>query len=258
MTWLLDEYNNNPGRVPDVHDLMDLPNNRGIYGLFARNLISLLNRNISKPTPRAWIDGTIRYIRQVMSREDLLCITSKACITRDYNTLVNDIRKYYEIHTGIKLPDTLSYTINELTGLFIYEPDYKSSKFEIRHNMLMEAVIDRLIPSVIINPRDILQVLTDARYLFTEYSGCHSGMCGHISKAIYRNPLFFTGGGLYNDDPHFRPCYIPEFNPGTFDLGFKQPDEYWWNIHDRKSRMEAFDTLISVYKQKVLSEIRLN
>ena len=47
MTWLLDEYNNNPGRVPDMYDLMDLPNNRGIYGLFTRNLISLLNRNLT-------------------------------------------------------------------------------------------------------------------------------------------------------------------------------------------------------------------
>ena len=47
MTWLLDEYNNNPGRVLDMYDLMDLPNNRGIYGLFIRNLISLLNRNLT-------------------------------------------------------------------------------------------------------------------------------------------------------------------------------------------------------------------
>lgn len=47
MTRLLDEYNNNPGRVPDMYDLMDLPNNRGIYGLFIRNLISLLNRNLT-------------------------------------------------------------------------------------------------------------------------------------------------------------------------------------------------------------------
>lgn len=47
MTWLLDEYNNNPGRVLDMYDLMDLPNNRGIYGLFIRNLISLPNRNLT-------------------------------------------------------------------------------------------------------------------------------------------------------------------------------------------------------------------
>lgn len=47
MTWLSDEYNNNPGRVSDMYDLMDLPNNRGIYGLFIRNLISLLNRNLT-------------------------------------------------------------------------------------------------------------------------------------------------------------------------------------------------------------------
>lgn len=254
MTWLLDEYNNNPGRVLDMYDLMDLPNNRGIYGLFARNLISLLNRNISKPTPRAWIDSMIGYIRQIMSREDLLCITSEACITRDYNTLVNDIRKNYEIHTRIKLPDTLSYTINELTGLFIYEPDYESSEFAIRHKMLMMAVLGRLILPATISSKDILLVLTDAKYLFTGDSGRCLGMCGHISSAIYRNPLFFIGRGLYNDDPYFRPHHIPEFNPGTFGLGYKGPNEYWWLEYDRKRRIEAFNTLISIYEQKVHSK----
>ena len=251
MTWLLVEYNNNPGRVLSMNDLMDLPDNRGIYGLFARNLISLLNRNISKPTPRAWIDGMIGYIRQIMSGEDLLCITSEACITGDYNTLVNDIRKHYETHTGIKLPDTLSYTIDELTGLFIYEPDYESSGLKIRHKMLMMAVLGRPILPATINSKDILQVLTDARYLFTGDSGRCLGMCGHISSAIYRNPLFFTGRGLYNDDPYFRPHHIPEFNPGTFGLGYKGPNEYWWLEYDRKRRIEAFNILISIYEQKV-------
>lgn len=51
MTWLLDEYNNNPGRVSDMYDLTDLPDNRGIYGLFTRNLISLLNRNSTPAHP---------------------------------------------------------------------------------------------------------------------------------------------------------------------------------------------------------------
>ena len=47
MTRLLVGYNNNPDRVPDMYDLMDLPDNRGIYGLFIRDLISLLNRNLT-------------------------------------------------------------------------------------------------------------------------------------------------------------------------------------------------------------------
>lgn len=254
MTWLPDEYNNNPGRVPDMYDLTDLSDNRGIYGLFAGNLISLLNRNISKPAPRARTDSMTGYIRQIMSGEDLLCITPEACITRDYNTLVNDIRKNYETHTRIKLPDTLSYTINGLTGLFIYEPDYESSEFAVRHKMLMMAVPGRLILPAAISSKDILLVLTDAKYLFTGDSGRCSGMCGHISSAVYRNPLFFTGRGLYNDDPYFRPHHIPEFNPGTSGLGYKGPNEYWWLEYDRKRRTEAFNTLISIYEQKVHSK----
>lgn len=49
-------------------------------------------------------------------------------------------------------------------------------------------------------------------------------------------------------------AFSTEFNPGTFGLGYKGPNEYWWLEYDRKRRIEAFNILISIYEQKVHSK----
>lgn len=57
---------------------------------------------------------------------------------------------------------------------------------------------------------------------------------------------------------HFKYChgrnvgeYIPEFNSDFLageSLAYGEP---WWPINDRRSRLEAFDKLIEIYKDKI-------
>ena len=43
---------------------------------------------------------------------------------------------------------------------------------------------------------------------------------------------------------------IPEFIPETFGVNIEY-DFYWWNVEDVDSRINAFDKLIEIYKNKL-------
>ena len=43
---------------------------------------------------------------------------------------------------------------------------------------------------------------------------------------------------------------IPEYYPEYFRT-ILHPNDYWWDISDRKSRIQAFDKLIQVYEDKL-------
>ena len=43
--------------------------------------------------------------------------------------------------------------------------------------------------------------------------------------------------------------YIPEFN--SHDLAHISNYGYWWDIDDRKSRIDAFNKLLEIYKKKI-------
>lgn len=45
--------------------------------------------------------------------------------------------------------------------------------------------------------------------------------------------------------------YIPEFNPVFLTGKETFYGHAWWLNHDRKSRIEALDTLIAIYEQKI-------
>lgn len=42
---------------------------------------------------------------------------------------------------------------------------------------------------------------------------------------------------------------IPEFNPQWLNTSIRIINGYWWNIHDKQARIDAFDKLINHYRQ---------
>lgn len=42
---------------------------------------------------------------------------------------------------------------------------------------------------------------------------------------------------------------IPEFKPETFNIDPMLWSVFWWPIHDRESRIKAFDKLIEIYSK---------
>lgn len=42
---------------------------------------------------------------------------------------------------------------------------------------------------------------------------------------------------------------IPEFKPETFNIDPMLWSVFWWPIHDRESRINAFDKLIEIYSK---------
>ena len=92
------------------------------------------------------------------------------------------------------------------------------------------------------NRKCILKILIQSKKLYVNnYS---SFMCFCIKKAIVDSNNFI--GELENKISY----HIPEFNylnlNGT--LGFDSESSGWWPTFDKKSRLLAFDKLISTYQ----------
>ena len=87
----------------------------------------------------------------------------------------------------------------------------------------------------------ILEVLKLAKEIYINRN-VEVGMCFciHISLSeILHEPL---------NDYECLNKYIPEFNPKF--LNGDPTSVYWWSLYDSKSRIKAFDKLISIYENK--------
>lgn len=47
---------------------------------------------------------------------------------------------------------------------------------------------------------------------------------------------------------------IPEFKPITFGIA-ANPSHHWWPVNNTQIRIEAFDKLINIYKEKIKNEL---
>ena len=93
---------------------------------------------------------------------------------------------------------------------------------------------------------DILCVLYTAKSKFITDRNTHNyapNMCFYIQDAI--NIIFKT----YIYYSKIKDI-IPEFIPETFGVNIEY-DSYWWNVEDVDSRINAFDKLIEIYKNKL-------
>ena len=92
------------------------------------------------------------------------------------------------------------------------------------------------------SPATILKVLKLAKEMYInrnlEFGMCfciHTSLCKIVHK-----PLI--------SDYEYLSKYIPEFNPEFLNGNSKCV--YWWPLTDTKSRIKAFDKLISIYENK--------
>ena len=96
-----------------------------------------------------------------------------------------------------------------------------------------------------VNNKDILHVLYTAKSKFITDRNTNNyafGMCFYLQYAI---GIVFNKYLYYNDIKDL----IPEFVPETFGLNVEY-NKFWWDIDDIDSRINAFDKLIEIYKNK--------
>lgn len=98
---------------------------------------------------------------------------------------------------------------------------------------------------------EILDILIEAK---TEYVSAYEekclfygGMCTYIESAFY--DLFEEKSEYYGIWIVNLSKVIPEFNRDY--LKGTKLGSYWWPLLDTKSRIEAFNTLISLYEDKI-------
>ena len=90
---------------------------------------------------------------------------------------------------------------------------------------------------------EILEALKEAKKYYINIDPYErKGICFCIYIA------FVKKFGIDFSYPEFDNL-IPEFNP-EFLGGKINPQNYWWSIFDKESRIEAFDTLINTYDKK--------
>ena len=71
------------------------------------------------------------------------------------------------------------------------------------------------------------------------------GMCYHMyNNSVYTNSIFIKCHSFIRN-------HIPEFNELFLIGAVCERSTFWWNRDDIKSRLEAFDRLISIYEEKV-------
>lgn len=101
----------------------------------------------------------------------------------------------------------------------------------------------------------IYDILKSAEEIYAEEikkSGVYPGMCWCLKTAVTKNMDFKTknrkGHPTYKD----LVTNIPEFNPdflGATKLVKTAGLDFWWDLSDKQSRMDAFCILRSIYKQ---------
>ena len=87
----------------------------------------------------------------------------------------------------------------------------------------------------------ILEVLKLAKKIYANRS-VEIGMCYCIHTSLCRILNTFI------NDYESLSKYIPEFNPKFLNGDSRYV--YWWPLDDTKSRIRAFDKLISIYENK--------
>lgn len=86
---------------------------------------------------------------------------------------------------------------------------------------------------------EIVELLKEAKKFYINFKS-RIGMCCAISNAYYI---------IYNDSIDYTDIkyIIPKFNTKFLNITFNSFD-YWWPIYDNKSRIGAFNKLITYYK----------
>ena len=77
-------------------------------------------------------------------------------------------------------------------------------------------------------------------YLKCVNNGTYIGMCLAFNHASLNDRYY---------NKHITYRLIPEFNPKFLNGNGNEP--YWWLLKDSKSRINAFDKLINLYKTKI-------
>lgn len=93
---------------------------------------------------------------------------------------------------------------------------------------------------------DILYVLYTAKAQFIADRNTPNygiGMCFYIQQSLK---------SIFNIYVYYSKIksIIPEFVPKTFELNLENDLLWWWNAEDVDSRINAFDKLIEIYKNK--------
>ena len=91
--------------------------------------------------------------------------------------------------------------------------------------------------------KEIIKWIKSAKkyYIDTSHIYPTGGMCFAFNQTANKN--------YKNDTYDYIRNIIPEFNPIYLNVPSKMG--YWWNFSDYKSRIEAFDKLINLYKTKI-------
>lgn len=110
------------------------------------------------------------------------------------------------------------------------------------NKLFAKKVVNYPTNSALISPATILEVLKLAKERYMNRN-LEIGMCCCIHTSLCRilNKPFIS-------DYEYLSKYIPEFNPEFLNGNLKHV--YWWPVTDTKSRIEAFDKLISIYENK--------
>lgn len=109
------------------------------------------------------------------------------------------------------------------------------------NKLFTKEVVNYPTDSLPISPAVILKVLKRAKeiYIHQKYE---VGMCYCIYISL--SEILYDP---FNDYKCLNK-YIPEFNPKF--LKGDSTSVYWWPLNDSKSRIKAFDKLISIYENK--------
>lgn len=89
-----------------------------------------------------------------------------------------------------------------------------------------------------------LEVIKNAKIYYTR-EGFNDGMCNAFIMTLYNMHINYMPYGQW------LGINIPEFNPKYLTGLGASYSEYWWNIKDIDSRIEAFNKLINLYKTKI-------
>lgn len=91
-----------------------------------------------------------------------------------------------------------------------------------------------------------LEVIENAKDYYTT-KGFNKGMCNAFYMVLYDIHIHIN----YMPYGQWLGINIPEFNPKYLTGLGASYNEYWWNVNDIDSRIEAFNKLINLYETKI-------
>ena len=94
--------------------------------------------------------------------------------------------------------------------------------------------------------RHILKCIKNAKLNFlidrSTSNNVQAGLCHYLGEELFGHHLF-----NYYDIKHIIPIFTPEY----FHVSGSKRCDYWWDIYDVCSRINAFDKLINHYKNLI-------